>query len=43
VIFARAVVEGEAWLEQGEFLTVLFVMIAKISPFWLKIDGKRAR
>ncbi len=43
VIFALAVAEGEDWLEQGEFLTVLFGMIAKISPFWLQITGPRAR
>jgi hypothetical protein len=43
VIFVLAVLEGEDWLEEGEFLTVLFGFIAKVSPFWLKIDGPRAR
>lgn len=43
VIFALAVAEGEDWLEQGEFLTVLFGMIAKVSPLWLDRDGQRAR
>jgi hypothetical protein len=43
VIFVLSVLEGEDWLEEGEFLTVLFGFIAKVSPFWLKIDGPRAR
>ncbi len=34
VIFALAVLEGEDWLTQGEFLHVLFGMIAKVSPLW---------
>lgn len=43
VIFTLAVLEGEDWLEHGEFLTVLFGFIAKVAPFWLEIDGTRAR
>jgi hypothetical protein len=43
VIFVLAVLEGEDWLEHGEFLTVLFGFIAKVAPFWLQIDGPRAR
>ncbi|NJM83363.1 MAG: hypothetical protein HC844_13530 [Tabrizicola sp.] len=43
VIFVLAVAEGEEWLEEGEFLTVLFTMIAKVAPFWLERDGRRAR
>jgi hypothetical protein len=43
VIFALAVLEGEGWLEQGEFLTVLFDMIARVAPLWLRIEGPRAR
>jgi hypothetical protein len=43
VIFVLAVLEGEDWLERGEFLTVLFGMIAKVAPFWLETDGSRAR
>jgi hypothetical protein len=43
VIFTLAVLEGEDWLEKGEFLTVLFGLIAKVAPFWLQIDGTRAR
>jgi hypothetical protein len=43
VILVLAVLEGEDWLEQGEFLTVLFGFIAKVAPFWLEIDGPRAR
>ncbi len=43
VIFVLAVAEGDDWLEQGEFLTVLFGMIAKIAPFWAKADGARVQ
>jgi hypothetical protein len=43
VIFALGVAEGDDWLEQGEFLTVLFGMIARIAPVWLQINGPRAR
>jgi hypothetical protein len=41
-IYVLAVAEGEDWLEQGEFLTVYFGFIAKIAPFWLETDGRRA-
>lgn len=43
VIFILAVAEGDEWLEKGEFLTVLFGLIAKVSPLWLEIAGTRAR
>ncbi|MFN3844785.1 MAG: hypothetical protein ACK4RZ_03050 [Paracoccaceae bacterium] len=43
VIFGLAVAEGEQWLEQGEFLTVLMGFLAKVAPFWLELDGNRAR
>jgi hypothetical protein len=43
VIFVLAVLEGEDWLEKGEFLTLLFSLIAKVAPFWLEIAGNRAR
>jgi hypothetical protein len=43
VIFVLAVLEGEDWLEQGEFLTVLFGLIARVAPFWLETRGTRAR
>lgn len=33
-ILILAVLEGEDWLEQGEFLTVFFAMISRIAPFW---------
>lgn len=41
LIFALAVLEGEDWLEQGEFLTVYLGFIARIAPFWLEVDGPR--
>jgi hypothetical protein len=43
VIFTLATLEGEDWLEKGEFLTVLFGLIAKVAPFWLEVEGTRAR
>jgi hypothetical protein len=41
VIFVLAVLEGEDWLAQGEFLTVLFGMIAKVAPLWHETSGNR--
>ncbi len=41
VIFAVAVLEGEDWLAQGEFLTVLFGLIAKVAPVWHEGDAGR--
>ena len=43
VIFVLALAEGEEWLEQGEFLTVLMGWLAKVSPLWLEVEGGRAR
>lgn len=43
VIFVLAVLEGEDWLQEGEFFTVYFTLIARIAPFWLVITGARAR
>ncbi|MBL9050273.1 MAG: hypothetical protein JNK19_09210 [Tabrizicola sp.] len=34
LIFVLAVAEGEDWLEEGEFLTVLFGLIARVAPIW---------
>lgn len=42
-IFLLAVLEGEDWLQSGEFLTVLFGLIAKVAPVWLEVDGNCAR
>ncbi len=42
VIFVLAVAEGDQWLDQGEFLTVLMGYLAKVAPFWLEIEGARA-
>ena len=35
--------EGEDWLERGEFLTVYFAMIARIAPFWAEREAARIR
>lgn len=43
VIFVLSVSEGEDWLERGEFLTVLFSLIAKVAPFWHETEGTRTR
>lgn len=43
VIFCLAVLEGEDWLETGEFLTVLFGLIARVSPLWHEPAGSRTR
>ena len=43
VIFLLAVLEGEDWLETGEFLTVLFSFIAKVAPLWHVTEGPRTR
>ncbi len=35
VIFGLGVLEGEDWLERGEFLTVLMGFLAKVAPLWV--------
>lgn len=43
VILGLAVLEGEDWLEQGEFLTVFFTMVSRIAPFWReRVQGRVA-
>lgn len=42
-IFVAAVLEGEDWLQQGEFLTVFFGMLARIAPVWRERKGGRVR
>lgn len=42
-IFTLAVLEGEDWLEEGEFLTVLFGYIAKVAPLWHEPAGAGTR
>ena len=43
VVFVLAVLDGEDFLARGEFLTVLFTMISRVSPLWLDRgpDGDR--
>ncbi|MCV2872185.1 hypothetical protein OEZ71_07730 [Defluviimonas sp. WL0050] len=43
LILALAVLEGEGWLEQGEFLTVYFAIIGRIAPFWAEHEGARLK
>ena len=43
VIFILAMLEGDDWLTQGEFLTVLFGLIAKVAPIWHEPQGTRTR
>lgn len=42
-IFVLATLEGEDWLSQGEFLTVLFTLIANVAPLWHEPDGAKTR
>ncbi|MGB3315672.1 MAG: hypothetical protein WBB85_14780 [Albidovulum sp.] len=43
LILVLAVLEGEDWLDRGEFLTVYFAMISRIAPFWAEREGTRLR
>lgn len=43
VVFLLAVLEGEDWVQEGEFMTLYLGFLARIAPFWLEIDGRRAR
>lgn len=43
VILALGVLEGEDWLDRGEFLTVFFAMVSRISPLWRERSGGRVR
>jgi hypothetical protein len=36
VIYVAAVLEGEDWLERGEFLTVYFRALSRIAPLWVE-------
>ncbi len=38
-VFVLAVAEGEEWVEQGEFLTVFFGLIARVAPLWREPAG----
>ena len=42
-ILTLGVLAGEAWLRQGELLTVYLGYLVRIAPFWLDITGNRAR
>ncbi|MBL9052930.1 MAG: hypothetical protein JNN02_04285, partial [Tabrizicola sp.] len=43
VIFVLAVLEGEDWLRKGEFLTLLFSLIARVAPLWQETNAGQAR
>ena len=40
-VFVLAVLEGEDWLGEGEFLTVYLTFLSRLSPFWHETDGNR--
>lgn len=42
-IFLLATLDGEDFLDRGEFLTVLFALIAKVAPLWHETHGNRTR
>lgn len=41
VILALAVLEGEDWLDRGEFLTVYLTALSRIAPLWLESADRR--
>ena len=41
LIFVLAVAEGEDWLARGEFLTVYFALLSRVSPLWHETRGDR--
>lgn len=41
LVFVLAVLEGEDWLGEGEFLTVYLTFLSRLSPFWHETDGNR--
>ncbi len=41
IIFTIAAYQGEAWLKQGEFLTVFFHFLGKVAPLWLTDDNNK--
>jgi hypothetical protein len=41
LILLLAFAEGEGWLEQGEFLSVYFGLVARIAPLWADLCGGR--
>lgn len=43
VILLLGVLEGEEWLNKGEFLTVFFLMVSRIAPLWRERSGGRVR
>ncbi|MDQ2067654.1 hypothetical protein Q9295_14855 [Xinfangfangia sp. CPCC 101601] len=44
IIFVLAVAEGEDWLEEGEFFTLLFGFVSRIAPLWAeRQDGQLTR
>ncbi|MDI3338446.1 hypothetical protein QKW60_18700 [Defluviimonas aestuarii] len=43
LILALAVLEGEDWLERGEFMTVYFAMVSRIAPFWAEHEETRVK
>lgn len=43
VILILATLEGEDWLQKGEFLTVLMGYLSRVSPLWLDLADNRAR
>ena len=42
-VLVLAVLEGEDWLERGEFLTVYFGLIGRIAPLWRDREAGRVR
>lgn len=43
LILFLGTLEGEDWLERGEFLTVLMGYLSRVAPLWHETDGGRTR
>lgn len=43
VILVLGIAEGEEWLDQAEFLTVMFALLARVAPLWRQRLRRRIR
>lgn len=41
LILTLGVLEGEDWLDRGDFLSGYFAMVSRIAPFWAEYEGRR--
>lgn len=43
IVMVLAAIEGEDWLDRGEFLTVYFGFVGRIAPFWVETGAATSR